>query len=871
MPVWHRLRMMWRNIAGRGRVERELEEELHSYQAMIEDEGGPPVPRAEMELIKEEVRDVRLGTTIQSIGADVRQSLRALRRNPALTLIGTAMLALGIGASVAVFSIFHAALLQPLPGRDLDRIVQIWETRLDRGFNRASFAEANFWDVRERNRVFEEVASHHSGEANLTGDGPAEKVTCDRVSAAYFRTLGITPILGRDFLSAEGEGGENSHVVLLGDRFWKRRYGGDPKFVGKIMRLNDRPYTVVGILPPGALLIDQDTYIPLVHRAGADRGSFEFDVIARLRAGVTPETASGDLKRIATELELSFPTEDKGIGFRMASSATWLASDNTRRSLWVLLSAVGFLLLIACLNIANLLLARGMSRKREIAVRSALGASRARLARLVLTESLLLSAFGTVLGVGLAHLLLRFLHATEIGALPRLREAEVNSWVLAAAALVAILSGLLSGLSPALQAPVRAIAARLREGDRQAGERGQGRLRAALVTSEVALSFLLLIGAGLLIRSFSHLMSVNPGFQTENRLVFALSLPESYWQNGVGKQILDRFFERLSANPNVIAAGAVSHRPVEGGDPGMGIVPRSGRQLTGRDIPWASWRIVTPGYFRAVGIPLLKGRLFEEGDKPVWHEKGQPEAPRRVVIGQSLAKILFPDDDAVGKSAVLWAGQSSGDAEIIGVVGDVHERGLTSPPTLSVFLPGGRNALTGEVVVHTRRNPMALMPAIRSIVAELDPNLPIADVRSFQEVVERSVAPQRFVTLLLVSFGMLALLLAAAGIHGVLAYSMSRRTSEIGLRVALGASANRILSMTIAQGMRPVIAGLAIGAIGAWWLSRYFETLLFGTTPFDLFTYIAVAALLLTAAIVACYVPGRRATRIDPVVALRSE
>jgi len=880
MPLWHRIRMMWRNLARRGRVEEELDEELRSYQAMLEDErglvgagagAGTFIARGEVELIKEAVRDARLGAMLQSVGADVRQSLRALRRNSAMTVLSIAMLALGMGASAVVFSIFHAALLQPLPFRDADRLLQIWETRLDRGFTRASFTEANFWDLRERNRAFEDVAAYRSRDANLTGDGPAEKVSCTSVSAGFFRTLGVTPVLGRDFTESEGEGATAQQVVMLGNRFWKSRFGGDPRILGKALRLNDRVYTVVGVLPPGDLWIRNQTYIPFLHRAAANRSSFEFAVIGRLRRGVTPEAAASDLRRVAGELEQSFPQQDKGIGFRTAHSISWVASDTTRRALWVLLGAVTFLLLIACVNIANLLLTRGMSRKREIAVRSALGASRARLARLVLTESILLSALGTAVGIALAHVLLRVMQAMEIGGVPRLADAELNLWVLGAAALIAVLSGILSGLAPALQAPVSGIAARLREGDRQTGDRGQGRLRAVLVTAEVALSFLLLVGAGLLIRSFTQLMNVNPGFQTENRLVFALSLPESYGQNGRGKQILDSFFERLSAMPGVVATGAVSHRPVEGGDPGMGIVPSSGRQLTGRDIPWAGWRVVTPGYFRAMGIPLLKGRLFDEGDKPVWRERGQPEPQRRVMIGERLAKLLFAAEDPVGKQVKLWAGQGALDAEVVGVVGDMHERGLAADSPLTVFLPYGRNALTGEIVVHTRRNPMALMPAIRSMVAGLDSNLPIADVRSFEEVVHRSVAPQRFRTFLLGVFSALALLLATAGIYGVLSYSMSRRTSEIGLRVALGASGRSILGMTMFQGMRPVLAGLALGALGAWWLSRYFTALLFGITPFDLPTYCAVAALLLLAALAACYLPGRRAMRIDPAVALRIE
>ena len=440
------------------------------------------------------------------------------------------------------------------------------------------------------------------------------------------------------------------------------------------------------------------------------------------------------------------------------------------------------------------------------------------------------------------------------------------------ATITAVLTGLLSGLAPTLQALSSGVAAPLRDSDRQKGSRRQGRLRAGLVTAEVALSFILLVGAGLLIRSFAQLTSVNHGFQTENRLVFSVSMPGSYWENGVGKQFLDRFFDRLSAVPEVITVGAVSHRPVGGGNPGMGIDSSSLSPSSEQKAPpWAGWRVVTPNYFKAVGLPLLRGRVFDESDKPVWAERGQPVPARRVVISDRLAKLIFPNEEPIGKHVSLWKGQGGPDAEVIGVVGDSRERGLISDPSLIVYLPYGRNALTTEFVAHTRKNAYDLAPTVRSIVASLDPNLPVADIRSFQEVVSRSVAPQRFNAILLGVFSGLALLLATTGIYGVLSYSISRRTSEIGLRMALGANAIGIMRMTMLQGMWPALLGIGLGAVGAWWLSRYLATLLFDIKPFDLLTYAAVAVLLLVTALAACYLPGRRAMRTDPAVALRIE
>ncbi len=654
MPLWPHIQSLWRNLTQKQRVEADLDEEIRSYQGMLEEEEASARSNADAarrqallefggaDQVKEQVRDVRFGAALDSIAAELRQSLRGLLRNPALALTGTAMLALGMGASIVIFSIFYAALVQPLPFRDTGRLMQIFESRKDRGFNRSSFTEANFWDVRAQNHSFEDLGAYHYGEANLTGDGPAEKVTCSAISGGFLHVLGVSPVVGRDFSQDEADGRASQGAVILGNRFWRTRFAADPQVVGRTLRLDDRVRTVIGVLPPGEPWIDGQTYIPLVYRPNANRGSWEYSVIGRLAHGASPESAQADLQRIAAVLAASYPKDDKGIGFNMDPASAWVASDTTRRALWVLLGAVTFLLLIGCLNIANLLLARGMNRKREIAVRTALGAGRARLIRFVMMESLLLSGFGATLGLALAYATLRAIQALEIPGIPRLADAGLNTWVFGFAALIAVLTGILSGLAPSLQAPANQIAASLREGDRQTGSRGQGRLRAILVTCEVALSFLLLVGAGLLIRSFVRLTNVDPGFHTENRLLFSVSMPNAYWEHGVGKQFLDRFFERLSAIPQVVSAGAVSNRPVEGGDPGMGIASMSGPQSPDGHVPWAGWRIVSPGYFRAIGLPLLQGRVFDERDRPVWAQRGQPVPQRHVVISQSLGPPDFP-------------------------------------------------------------------------------------------------------------------------------------------------------------------------------------------------------------------------------------
>jgi predicted permease len=887
--MFSRLKFLWRNLLHRREAEADLAAEIRSYRDLLEDENtaaGMDLPAARraalIELggaaqIQEEVRDVQLGVMFGQIAAEIRQSLRGLRRNPGLTILGASMLALGMGASTAVFSIFQSALLQPLPFRDPHRLVQISETRLARGLTQTSMSEANFWDLRAQNHSFQEVAASHDDQVTLAGMGPAEKLDIEAVTAAYFRTLGVSPVIGRDFANGEDQGSDpnwwnGATVAILGNRFWKTRFSGDPAVLGKTLRLNDKPYTIVGVMPPGEPLLDQPVYIPFGNRPGTERGSWEFFVTGRLKPGIAMEAARDDLAHIAATLGHDYPGADQGIGFRIDPSSEWIAGDATRRALWVLLGAVTFLMLIASLNVANLLLARGTARRREIAVRTALGAGRARLVRFVMMESLILSGLGAVLGVGIAYAAVETMKAMNVTGVPRLSGAGLNPWVLGFTTALALATGLLSGIAPALQAPTGRVAGALREGDRQTGGGTGARLRTLLMTGEVALSFLLLVGAGLLIRSFSHLMTADRGFQTEHRLLFSVSMPGSYAGNGTGKQLIDRILDRLRALPQVAAAGSVGVRPMAPSDPGMSIDSNGRGNGSGANAPpWAGWRIVTPGYFRAAGLPLLRGREFDATDKPVWAVRGQPEPQRHVVLSTRLAGILFPNADPIGQHVTLWKGQSNRDADVVGVVGDSLERGLAELPALTVYIPYGANALTSEFLVETRGNPLSLAGSVRSLIAELDPNVPIADLSTFEQVATQSVAPQKWNAVLLGVFSGLALLLATAGIYGVLSYSTSRRTPEIGLRVALGASGADILRMTVAQGLRPALAGIALGALGAWWLTRYLTNLLFEVKPFDFSTYLAVAGMLLATAIAASYVPGRRAMRIDPAIALRLE
>jgi putative ABC transport system permease protein len=818
--------------------------------------------------VKEECREARGTSRVEETLQDLRYAVRGLRRNLGMTAVGTITLALGIGASTLVFSIVQVALLRPLPFRDSDRLVQVWETRKNRDISQTSFAEGNFWDLRAQNRSFQEMAASTYYEASLTGAGPADKVTGYRVTAGFFRTLGVTPILGRDFLYSEVGRGFDNHVAILGERFWKQRFGRDPKILGKMLRLNNALYTIIGIVRTTEPWLDGQVYVPFGYRSDAERNSWEYSVIARLAPGVSVRAAEADLARLAAMLAAAYPKDDAGIGFTIDPSSTWTAPVPIRTALWVLLGAVAFLLLIAAVNTANLLLARGTARQRELAIRTALGASRRRLMRLILMESLMLSAFGAAIGVLLAFTGLQAVRLLDIHGVPRLDEASLNVGVLGFTVSISLLTGLLSGAAPAVQMPSTSVVSTLRESERQLGSRRQVRIRSFLMAAEVALAFVLLVGAGLLIRTFNHLMIVDRGFHTERRLVFSLSMPQSYSQNRIGNRFLNRFFEQLSRLPDVVSVGAVSSRPMEGGDPGMAI--DSPKLAASRpNSPWAAWRVVTPGYFKTVGLPIVRGRIFRDDDR--WAERGEPARPFRVMISARLANLIFPKEDPIGKHAVLWRGQGNLDGEVIGVVADSRERGPASDVSLTVYIPYSPSILPNEFFVHTRGNPLALAPAIRKIVGSLDPEVPVADMRTFDEIVSRSVAPQRFNATLLTVFSGLASLLAATGIYGVLSYSIGQRTSEIGLRMAMGASGANILRMTIAQGMRPALIGLCAGAIGAWWLSQYLSGLLVGVHALDPLTYAIAAALLVGTALLACYVPALRALRTDPNLALRTE
>jgi putative ABC transport system permease protein len=802
---------------------------------------------------------------------DIKYAARSLRKTPGFTSIVLITMALGIGANTAIFSVVYSVLLAPFPYPEADRIVQIWTTKPERGWFFNSPSEPNFWDLKERSQSFEHLAAYRGGSANLTGGEYPERIRAARITADFLRTLGVVPIMGRDFLPHEDDVGADGRLALLSNQFWRTNFGSDRSVVGSSISLNDVSYTIVGVLPhDGMWLENAHVFTPLVQDPNESRANNILSVIGRLRQGISTETALSEMQSVAAQLAEEYPEPNEGMGVNFAPATRWRANPQVRTALWVLMGAVGFLLLIACVNLADLLLARATSRRREIAVCAALGASRGRIAGRILTESAVLAGAGATAGLLMAYGAIRLLRAAGTTAIPRVEEVALNGWVLGFTLLVGIVTAVLSGLLPAVQAPRDGSPSVLREGERGVlGNRSQNRLRESLVGAEVALALILLVGAGLMIRSFERLQRVDFGFSSENRLTFSVNVPQaaSYNEHVVAlQQFLTEFLGSLNSTPQVRSAAAVSWRPLDASTTNMGVWDASGPHEE-ESVVLADFRYVTPGYLRTMGLSLLKGR--DLNDQDLMYPLQNP--PWSVIVSEALAEALWPGDDPIGRQMVLWSDERSV-GTVVGVVENMRERGLEQSPTRAVYLPYyGEGWSPVHFVVHTAGDPTQFIPQVRSRLAEINPSLPIYDVDLLDNAVANSKAGRQFNTLLMAAFSVVALLLALAGVYGVLAYSVSRRTSEIGVRIALGASPQRLLSQVIRGGMIPVLIGMLVGLVAAFGLSRFMQGMLFGVTPTDPMTYASVAVVLLLAAITSCYVPARRALRIDPVAALREE
>ena len=797
---------------------------------------------------------------------DLRYGARLLVRSPGFSLVAIIALAIGIGANTAIFSVVYTLLLQRLPYRDADRLAIVWEHNTVRDRKSNVVAPANFIHWREMNQVFEDLATvTPTYSVTVTGNGDPEELQAQSISAELFQILGVGPALGRGFTAAENVPG--TQLVVISDRLWRRRFGGDPAILERPMISQGTPFTVVGVMPPGFSFLDKsvDVWLPIGFTAQSrtPRGR-SLTVVGRLKPGITDERAQLDMTRVSANLTQMFPAFNTGWTSRVVLLREQLTGD-VRPALIVLAAAVAFVLLIACANVANLLLARATARQRELAVRAALGAGRARLVRQLLAESLVLSGIGGVCGLLLAWWALGFLRAVVAERLPiqRLEMVGIDPYVLLFTLAASLVCGLVFGAVPALTASGSTLTDSLKDGGRSgSGSRGK-RTRSVFVVVEIALALVLLVGAGLLLRSFVRLLDRNPGFDASRTITMRISLPQArYGGDGQRAQFLERFFPQVDSLPGVEASGAISFLPLSG------LGAATSMQIVGQPVPpqgqepVTDVRVITHGYLKTMGVPLLKGRLFNEQDAS--------DAKGRVVINETMALKHWPGEDPIGKRVrIAW---DSLEDEVIGVVGDVRHAGLDGEIRPMTYWPYARNPYgTMTVTVRTAADPNRIVTSIASLVRQLDPELVVANVKTMDEVVSDSVAQRRLTMLLLTVFAGTALLLAAVGIYGVIAYSVTERTQEIGIRMALGAQRGAVLRMVITQALVLAVTGIAVGGGGALLLTRLMEGLLFEVKPADPLTFGVVSGILTAVALLASYIPGRRATQVDPVIALRAQ
>jgi len=802
---------------------------------------------------------------------DLRYALRVLARNPGFTAIAILTLALGIGANTAIFSVVNAVLLRPLEFRDPARLVIVAEKS---SFPVISTSYQNWLDWRDQSHSFESMEGTRGATLTLTGAGEPERLNARMVTAGLFSLLGVNTIAGRTFTADEDRAG-GTPVVLLSYGLWQRRFGGTQEILGKPINLDSQPYTVVGVLPPGfQVLQPADVFVPFMPWAKTlpDDRNWHPGIIAlaRLKPGIAREQARTEMVAITKRLEQRYPTYNTGTSADIVGLQEQMVK-NVRPALILLLGAVSFVLLIACVNVANLLLARSASRGREVAIRTSMGASRSRIVRQLLTESVLVSVAGGVLGLLMASAALGPLLKISAGSVPAAFSVTLDRSVLMFTVALSVLTGLVFGLVPALRTAKFDLRESLNEGSRgsTAGP-GQHRLRAALVATEIALAMLLLVGSGLLLRSFSRLQEVPPGFQADHLLVADIPLSQNAYAKPEQRfEFFDRLVDRSKALPGVRSAAAASFLPVSGGG---GIIHFNiyGRPpKTPHEFIAAGYRTVTPDYFETLGAPLLQGRLFTPADTD--------KSPAVVVINATMARTFFPGESPLGKRMQLGAlpDKDVPWMEVVGVVGDLLQ-GLDLAPAAEMYLPYRQaDALLPvfqmSVVLRTAADPLTQTAALRSALAEIDPNQPLVKVRSMEENMSASVAQPRFRTWLIGIFAGLALLLAAIGVYGVMSYTVTQRTSEIGIRITLGAQSTDVFRSIVGEGARIALLGVAVGLIAALALTRLLRTFLYGISASDPATFLAVAVLLTLISVAACYFPARRATRVDPIVALRYE
>jgi len=879
---------MWRRLVSlikRERFERDLDDELRFHvemrardnmaSGMPDGEAGYAARRAfgNLTLVREETREMWGFTWLERLAQDVRYGARTLAKNRGFTAVAVVALALGIGANTAIFSVVNTVLLRRLPYRDPDRLV--WITQFIPAQGNTLVFDSDYLAWSRQNQVFEGMAAYDSPDFTLTGTGDPERLEAASVTSGFFSVVGVGPVLGRGFFAEEDRPG-GPQVCVLSYELWRRRFGADRSILGQSITLDSKPYTVVGVMPAQFEFVSNfrpALYVPLdLHEtAGVAPGEMHMfpRVIARLKPGITIERAQSDLAVISRGLQAGYKG---GYAKMMAGARPQLMSLHLRKvgsvrpALLILLGAVGFVLLIVCANVANLQLARAVTRKREMAIRTALGAGGWRLARQLLTECLLLSAFGGAAGVVLAAWGVSALRTLGPADIPHLADVRIDYRVLLFTALVSIATGMIFGLVPVVTAAKTDPNESLKEGaSRLASGRGGRLLRGGLTIAEVALALVLLTGSGLLIRSFVRLTTIDPGFDAHRVLTARISLPQTqYSKPDQQRAFFQNLLERLRALPGVTSADAVASLPLNG------FMMASGFEVEGRlQRPevnqGAAINIASSGYFHTMGVPLVSGRAFTPQDTS--------DAPKVVILNQAFVRRFFPDESPIGKRIQTSAMEETKSwATVVGVIGDVRQTGLVSLPEPEILEPYLQVPYSDmAVVIRTAGDPVNLVPALRSQVQSIDQNLPVFEVSTMDQYLAEEVAGRRFNMLLLGVFAGLALVLALVGIYGVTAYSVAQRTHEVGIRIALGASGREVLRLVLQRSMVLTLAGLAIGLAGALALTRFLASLLYGVRPTDLPTFVAVSLVLAVAALAASYIPASRATRVDPMVALRYE
>jgi putative ABC transport system permease protein len=815
---------------------------------------------------------------MESLRQDLAFGLRTLVKNPAFTIVAVLALALGTGANTAIFSVINGVLLRPLPFQEPDRLVMVWTNNTKSNQPQNALSVPDFLNYRD-NSVLEQIACLAYDDFNLTGGDQPEHVQGTMVSANFFSVLGVTPQRGRAFLPNEDQAGAD-RVVIISNGLWKRRFGGDPALLNQTIQLNGAGFTVVGVAPPDFQSPEKgdDLWVPMSFD-GADRLRIPsvagpedlkkrvlrfLKAVARLKPGVALNSAQAEMSTIAGRLEQQYPDSNTGFGINLVPLHRQIVGD-IKPALFLLLAAVGLVLLIACANVANLLLARAAARQKEIAIRIALGAGRARLIRQLLTESVMLAIVGGALGLVLAWVGLRVLVRINPANVPRLDEIGIDGYVLGFTMLVSVLTGLLFGLVPALQASRPDLNETLKEGARgSTGGIGRQRVRGILVVTEVALTQMLLIGAGLMIKSFYSLQQVNPGFNADNILTMQVTLPPvKYAQDNQITAFFEQALKRIEVLPGVQAAGAATTLPLTSNS----IIRRftiDGRTLASpNERLGAAYFAISPDYFRAMGIRLVSGRSFTDQDR----DKSQ----QVIIINDTMRRRFWPNEEPIGKhiSIVAEAGVSR---EIVGVVADVKHSSLDAESGLEIYepylqFPWNFMALT----VRTAGDPLRLAPVVKDEILAIDKGQPVYDVKTMAQIVGDSVSQPRLYMLLLGIFATIALVLSAVGIYGVMNYTVNQRKHEIGIRMAIGAQPSDILKMVVGQGMLLALIGVLIGVVAAFFLGRVIEMLLFGVSGRDLMTFVGLPVVLILVSLLSSYVPARRATRVDPMIALRAE